>query len=345
MGCFQSIPKSKKAAKRSSATASNYKNANVSNETEHEFFDCRDAKELSGDLGNGNVVQAENKFFDASESILSGDAVSSGAANLGDSAIAEHASSNSSSEGCSDRPSSPELAVSPNPLSPQQTKPPVPLIPVNANAGRIVKTSTPSPPLVLEQEVPRNDPRVRSRLGELSAVRARYLALQVFFQWRLDVLRAKYDETLAKLSEAGSASSVILSENTRLKTRLSELENAIAIVESVPKQSVSTSTSDLFPSSSSTPLIEEFMTPPSRPVDIPEEFLTPDSAPRYEPKRNWESYSRPTSITQKTPPSSTTDRKDPTARKEKLKAITEDLFKLSESLAVVDLKRRKVVGS
>lgn len=334
MGCFQSIPKSKRAAKRSRATPANNINADVSNEAEHEFFDCRDAKELSNDLGNGNVVQAENKFFDASESILSGDAVSSGAANLGDSAIAEHASSDSSSEGCSDRPSSPELAVSPNPLSPQQTKPPVPLIPVKENAGRIVKTSTPSPPLAVEQGVPR-----RSRLAEISAVRARYLALQVFFQWRLDVLRSKYDETLAKLSEAGSASSVILSENTRLKTRLSELENAIAIVESVPKQSVSTSTSDLFPSASSTPMIEEFMTPPSRPVDIPEEFLTPDSAPRYEPKRNWESYSRPTSIAQKTPPSSTS------GRKEKLKAITEDLFKLSESLAVVDLKHKKLVGS
>jgi hypothetical protein len=40
-------------------------------------------------------------------------------------------------------------------------------------------------------------------------------------------------------------------------------------------------------------------------------------------------------------------KKDPptVGRKEKLKAITEDLYKLSESLAVVDLKHKKAAGS
>jgi len=363
MGCFQSIPKSNARSRRNYVEAVRETTVKALIDPEHEFYDCGDNKGVVEDSGHGNVAPNDNKFYDANESISSRKHASSDDSNLGDSAIAEHASSEAGSEGCSDRPSSPELAVSPNPMSPERGA-----VPIREDAGRIVKALTPSPPpqqvvqptLTAAPQVTRasSGPRVKSRLAELSTARSQYMMLQVFSVWRVDVLRSKYEETLSKLAEAGNASSLILTENARLKTRLQELERAIAIVESVPKQSVSTSTVDILPtvSSASTPRVtvppklEEFMTPPSRAVELPEEFMTPDSAPRYEPepvnKRNWETYLRPSAVSV-TPPFVSNSKKDPptVGRKEKLKAITEDLYKLSESLAVVDLKHKKAAGS
>lgn len=222
-------------------------------------------------------------------------------------------------------------------------------------------------------------PIFRSRLMEVAEAKRKSLILQVFTVWRIDILKSKVDSQRFKLEDAARASDLILSENERLKARLDELEHAITIVQSIPTKSVSTSTSDtrsipimrptVTPPPSVAKMVETsaFMTPPSRGTEIPAEFVTPDSSYRIEPdqismatpttipvqasKKSWEEYLRPSArIAQPVPPfaaprdpvvvAPSSSSQPPVGKRDKLKAITQDLFKLSESLQAVDLKRK-----
>jgi hypothetical protein len=396
MGCFPSVPSPHKRGGTLQKMDSGVPGRAEADHRRHEFVDCEDATMLlPGDItGNGNVVST--RFFDAVEHANAGDSDPDEDDALVNSALVEHASSKSSSGGCTDRPSSPELAISPNPTSPEPGRPMARSIfgrIVNLKSPDIPQLSEPNTAIVapgaataVESVVVHNRPLAtsyRSRLEELAQARTRFLLLQVFSLWRTDVLRVKSDSMRAKLEGAAKASEIILNENSKLKQRLAELERAIAIVHSIPTSTVATGTEDLvqsFAVESSTPVqasvgpkLEEFMTPPSRGVDIPAEFVTPDSAPRYEPeeinigtppeeaarRRSWTNFLRPSLLGKapeappfKSPAPAVIEPVNPPVaggRKEKLKAITEDLFKLSESLAAVDTRlrrdQRKAMGS
>jgi hypothetical protein len=206
-------------------------------------------------------------------------------------------------------------------------------------------------------------PRVssRSHLLALSEAKLQFLKLQVFTVWRQDILRSKVESQRFKLEEASRASELILSENDRLRQRLQELETAISIVQSIPTSSVATSTTDLplIPRLPITvtppPKAEElsaFMTPQSRGAEIPSEFVSPEPAPISiatpgRQKKNWEDCVRPSVRESGVEPRPAFVPSPPAqlSKREKLKAITEDLFKLSESLQTVDLKKKSIVGS
>jgi hypothetical protein len=197
---------------------------------------------------------------------------------------------------------------------------------------------------------------VKSRLMEVSDLRRTVMAQQLFGVWRASIARDKYENLRANLDGVGKASQVVLDENARLKARLSELEAAITVLNasSSARRTVYTDTDDLdaietlevrtsLPASAfvtptgSSVSYGEFATPFSKPV-VPVSIATP---PR-ELRRSWETFLRPS--TGKLPFSGAENGKSPLKErqvetapridKDRLKAISADIERLSQSLTV-----------
>jgi len=115
-----------------------------------------------------------------------------------------------------DRPS-PELAVSPNPVSPARASAP-------GNPKGFSQTIT-TPQSTSVQKLP-----APSRLVDISELRKSNLCMHVFSSWRVEVLRQQVESFRAELETVSRASEVILEENERLKKRITELEEAAALV-------------------------------------------------------------------------------------------------------------------
>lgn len=371
MGCFHSVPKKSKQAQSTTRSGVDARYGAKLEVAVPEFMDAVENAPAPGAEVSGNREGGESKFFDAEGSSGSSSLSLSADEDCVNSAVAEFATSSKHSSDCGDRPVSPDLIVSPNPLSPQTA--PAKLPELAGRISRIAPVSDPVPEPAPEAEEFKSAsatplqsyviPRVssRSHLLALSEAKLQFLKLQVFTVWRQDILRSKVESQRFKLEEASRASELILSENDRLRQRLQELETAISIVQSIPTSSVATSTTDLplIPRLPITvtppPKAEElsaFMTPQSRGAEIPSEFVSPEPAPISiatpgRQKKNWEDCVRPSVRESGVEPRPAFVPSPPAqlSKREKLKAITEDLFKLSESLQTVDLKKKSIVGS
>ena len=359
MGCFQSVPRRDQIDANRLPLHSQEMFKSGTRTPGHEFVECRDIPMVQTQHCRDNSEPIDQGFFDAEDSPSSANPLNSINEDVGESGIAEFADSDGSSEEW--RPRSPELVISPNPMTPE---PPIARSTERrSNVGKIVKALLGEPPKTDNVEefisVPASPCVVvkpRSRIGEIAELRNEFLMLQVFFVWRFDAMKSNSDQLKMKLDDAGKASEIILNDNIGLKARLVELERAISIVQSIPLKSVGTDTTDLAEPLFKTPVAAPVFPPMTPPVQTSnwqdtEGFMTPISegpespgipvaisiaTPRdEEPKKDWQEFTRP-SVAAPPPfanPAVST-------RKEKLRAISEDLTRLTESLTSVDLKHR-----
>lgn len=387
MGCVQSLNRHDRRVKR-------YTGEPICHEVQpevfravHEFEDADDGQVREAIADEGLLTPTEAKFFDADEeeadlcdSPLSLDGYSA----LVSSAIAEMASSQS--DGSSDeleRPISPELALSPNPGSPAHQHGRSETLQsrmqergfVGRSIGNTAEFKSAVATPVMEAVTPSSEltspersvlvhassavrkSSMKSRLVEVSDLRRQVMCQQLFGVWRTSVARDKYDRLRSKLEGVGKASELVLEENSRLKSRLLELESAITVLNAASdsRRTVSTGTEDMVdpvtppsemvrPSAFATPAASMF-SPSSR-----SEFVSPYTAvtsrtvvpvsiatPPREDRRSWQEYLRPSN-----PKSPLKERQliessslaAPRIDKERLKSISEDLDKLSKSISL-----------
>ena len=382
MGCFQSIPKRTVASRVGGKPVVAPIPQSDRESPVHEFFEVQNGPADVSEAVQGNSPVREEKYFDPEiVSDLHSDANSPENELLSSAIVELPESVEEASSDVSHRPDSPEFIVSPNPGSPSRFSPPIPgamsiavqevnqlpeAVAINPEEFKSA-TATPVQTAVVPEPAPvvpavRSATLPRSRILQVAEGKNKVLILQVFGVWRFEALNSKIEAVRAKLDAAGKASEVILKDNATLKARVAELEHAITVVQSVPMKSQATGTEDLqgFISVPSTPpvkpnMVSGFATPVSNPVSIPasvREFASPDAVrvastpPQGPVKLSWEDYLRP-SVKEQVPPAKQVNAAAPPVsdKKYKLQALSEDLSRLSESLAAVELKHRRPLNS
>lgn len=359
MGCFQSIPKKTRGVELIGEPIRDKLDLPSDDHAVHEFFEVQNEPIVESEAIQGNPASVDENFFDPELMSDFDSSICSPGRDLVSSGIVELPESmGDSSSHCSHRPTSPEFVVSPNPGSPDRTSPlPRQIPPVVAVA--VVKppespvrpdefksaTATPIQTSVIPVVVPLRAPSRPSRILEVAEAKNKVLMLHVFGVWRFESFSSKVDSFRSKLEAAGKASALILKDNAALKARVAELEHAIAVVQAVPMKTMCTTTDDLegFTSVPSTPPVKShvlsgFATPVSNPASAKAaDYATP---PASIVKLSWEDYLRP-SLKEQAPPVLAAAAPVPEDRKGKLRAISEDLTRLSESLSAVELKHRR----